>query len=544
MELLSIAGIIGYGLYNSSKGRSSRPERNNYADVMGSGNGIDEDYDVKPTQMVKKYRKKAEKRWKEAQVPKQSGIITPNMRPSEVMPFYTSGKTMNTNTDYKQRKMELFTGGMLEGESTLGTYRHKVEAENMFGLNPQGRVSSGGTIGNAPGDAALQKSRTINSQVQNNVLPTEQLRVGPGLGVGPDVAATGGFHQFYRQLPLNVNEYKLTQLPGSANHGASSVQRPEISQINQINNNPGALIMPYDDRPPEATTGAVLGPKQHGQQPRGYSGLRPFDSDYNGVADSSVEAMQARYIDETRGRVRTGEGQTNPMINLSGTRDGTGAYVNDNMEASALETQRGLINKFFMPAGPGGVESSGTARPLYAPGGTLREQYENTYYTGPAVSDGKFAERLDVVQLQPESRTSKRTGQDRDYTPGAGRVNNFAPAAQGAYGLRNQETYSGLQHTLPTLQNQVFLPTEGANERFGNKAPVENPRASIASLNIAEKQLYENKFNRDVNDSRKLEFSAADPMRQQQFKPAGWKQGDDPQMLPLWMQKKMKQQQK
>jgi hypothetical protein len=87
----------------------------------------------------------------------------------------------------------------------------------------------------------------------------------------------------------------------------------------------------------------------------------------------------------------------------------------------------------------------------------------------------------------------------------------------------------------------VFLPTEGANERFGNKAPVENPRASIASLNIAENQLFENKFNRDVNDNR-LDFSAADPMRQQQFKSTAWKQGDDQKILPLWMQKKMKTQ--
>ena len=65
MELLAIAGIIGYGLYNSQEGREPRQDRNRYADILGSGNGVRDDYDTKPTDMVRKYRKKAEKRWKQ-----------------------------------------------------------------------------------------------------------------------------------------------------------------------------------------------------------------------------------------------------------------------------------------------------------------------------------------------------------------------------------------------------------------------------------------------------------------------------------------------
>ena len=214
LELLSIAAIIGYGLYSSQEGREPREDRNKYQKIQGSGKALDETFDVQPTQMVKKYRKKAAKRWQEAQNPKISGIITPNQRPSQVMPFFTSGKTMNTNPEMSQRRMELYTGQNLAGFSESGTYKHKVEATNLFGMTPQGRVTSGGTVGNPAGDTELQKARSINAMTHNNVLPAEQLRVGPGLGVGPEVAATGGYQQFYRQLPLNVNEYKLTQLPG------------------------------------------------------------------------------------------------------------------------------------------------------------------------------------------------------------------------------------------------------------------------------------------------------------------------------------------
>lgn len=48
----------------------------------------------------------------------------------------------------------------------------------------------------------------------NNVGPVERVKVGPGLGVAPNVPAIGGFHQFFRALPNNVNEEKLVTLPG------------------------------------------------------------------------------------------------------------------------------------------------------------------------------------------------------------------------------------------------------------------------------------------------------------------------------------------
>lgn len=55
-----------------------------------------------------------------------------------------------------------------------------------------------------------QNTDTLNafSNTANNTLPFEQIRVGPGLGVGNDVAATGGFHSDYRILPKNLLENK------------------------------------------------------------------------------------------------------------------------------------------------------------------------------------------------------------------------------------------------------------------------------------------------------------------------------------------------
>jgi hypothetical protein len=48
----------------------------------------------------------------------------------------------------------------------------------------------------------------------NNLQPIERMHVGPGLGVDPSVPATGGFQDFFRVLPNNINEERLTTLEG------------------------------------------------------------------------------------------------------------------------------------------------------------------------------------------------------------------------------------------------------------------------------------------------------------------------------------------
>ena len=58
------------------------------------------------------------------------------------------------------------------------------------------------------------RNRPYVSGKMNNLSPTEKNLVGPGLNVGPDVPAYGGYQQLFRVKPNNVGEYKLTTLPG------------------------------------------------------------------------------------------------------------------------------------------------------------------------------------------------------------------------------------------------------------------------------------------------------------------------------------------
>ena len=58
------------------------------------------------------------------------------------------------------------------------------------------------------------RNRMYDTGRMNNLSPIERQMVGPGLGVGAETPAAGGFQQLFRVNPINVGEYRLTTLPG------------------------------------------------------------------------------------------------------------------------------------------------------------------------------------------------------------------------------------------------------------------------------------------------------------------------------------------
>lgn len=95
------------------------------------------------------------------------------------------------------------------GLSSYGiTRREKYEQPNFSDIKPD----SGRQVFGSP--AIDFRDRPWVSGQMNNISPSEKIQVGPGLGVDPNVPATGGFQQVYRVLPNNVGAYRLTQLPG------------------------------------------------------------------------------------------------------------------------------------------------------------------------------------------------------------------------------------------------------------------------------------------------------------------------------------------
>jgi hypothetical protein len=77
-------------------------------------------------------------------------------------------------------------------------------------------------------------NRQYVTNKMNNLQPIERRRVGPGLGVDANVPAAGGFHQYFRVLPNNINEERLTTLegrPGPAAHFVPSGGAGGIGEV-------------------------------------------------------------------------------------------------------------------------------------------------------------------------------------------------------------------------------------------------------------------------------------------------------------------------
>ncbi len=64
------------------------------------------------------------------------------------------------------------------------------------------------------------RNRMYDQGRMNNLSPIEKQLVGPGLGVGSETPAIGGYQQMFRVNPVNVGEYRLTTLPGRSGPAA------------------------------------------------------------------------------------------------------------------------------------------------------------------------------------------------------------------------------------------------------------------------------------------------------------------------------------
>src|SRR5210317_1006708 len=66
------------------------------------------------------------------------------------------------------------------------------------------------------------RNRMYDTGRMNNLSPIEKQMVGPGLGIGADTPAQGGYQQLFRVNPINVGEYRLTTLPGRSGPAADT----------------------------------------------------------------------------------------------------------------------------------------------------------------------------------------------------------------------------------------------------------------------------------------------------------------------------------
>src|SRR6056300_228442 len=80
------------------------------------------------------------------------------------------------------------------------------------------------------------RNRMYDQGRMNNLSPVEKQLVGPGLGVGADTPAVGGYQQMFRVNPVNVGEYRLTTLPGRSGP-AADITGGRSAMVGQLTHN-------------------------------------------------------------------------------------------------------------------------------------------------------------------------------------------------------------------------------------------------------------------------------------------------------------------
>ena len=97
-------------------------------------------------------------------------------------------------------------------------------------------------------------NRQYITNKMNNLSPLEAPNtVGPGLGLDPSVKAGGGFQDFFRVLPTNINEEKLTTLEGRTGPAASFIKSGGAGGMGEMTHNASKSKTAY--RPPGAFGG-------------------------------------------------------------------------------------------------------------------------------------------------------------------------------------------------------------------------------------------------------------------------------------------------
>lgn len=341
--------------------------------------------DELPSTMLARHDTLARQRWDAARDPK-NGIIDPNVR----HPFFRSSKTQNLNEDINQRRMDLFTGTNSE------SWHPKKEVTSLFTPQQQA-ITSGGSSGNS---SNYDPSRYVTglTGVQNNTIPFEQQRVGPGVNVNTDVAASGGFHSTYRPPAPDLGGYKKNTLEGRINPGGGQISAREVDPLFYSKNVPRFWDM--ERRPLEkgraTVTATRVRPEVH---IKGHGQCHVNGEDYFGIAGKTSHNVQDGAWNRTKRMSDVGV----PVTNVSGARAGIGGFVEYSPDTSRIMSQKREQNNaitnvrgdqfrqrasYNFDMAPthralhdreydgiaGHYVSHGTSHPLDAPQPTLREQ--------------------------------------------------------------------------------------------------------------------------------------------------------------------------
>jgi len=136
-----------------------------------------------------------------------------------VLPYFRSEKSQNTNESLKDRRLQTFSG--------LGNMDHMSKKEIVAPPPVRGIANMHGSLF----EPNIDVYKNSLSGKDHSASPVVQQQVGPGLGIDPVTSSDGGFHQFFRIMPDNVNGYRKNTFAGDVVHGGSAVSNRPLDSF-------------------------------------------------------------------------------------------------------------------------------------------------------------------------------------------------------------------------------------------------------------------------------------------------------------------------
>ena len=461
-------------------------------------------------------------------------------------PFFRSAQVQKSNTYLQELGSK-----RIEGYTGVGdpTWKHKTEVENPFKPTKDLNHINGAPISLNETNRNDRYTSSFTNKMQS-VAPVEKQFVGPGLNAGADTSARGGFHDTFRILPNNVNEYKKNNFGGRIISGKGvtterdhipSIQDNEKSQryytINDRHVAPGKSqitgqsmraehLVSDTNRETDCSFNGNISTLTQGQLSHNGSSTRSHDSTqcnvsgnpHMQVGGAGAYAGSSQYIMKegerengsvltnahvsNAGRVYYNNQGTNPtqrehVSNHQGPAHNTsvamGGHLSNSHQVGVTQREQ-LAENSYIVAGASG--NAGTSNRTYQANVTQREQTGANNYGlgGPAASVHK-AYTSQNTHRNADAYASRESVQ-ASYTPNGGRMNVLGDPTK---------VVGSVQLSSDRNNNQEFNHGKGVNQvtnskqyghtEFAPKVPVCNPRND---LNIASAQLQNNPYFQSV----------------------------------------------
>jgi len=165
-----------------------------------------------------------------------------------------------------QQRMEIYTGLRQERDRDNMGVPNRTETKNLF--TPEERITGYGYqygLGGAGPGLSITRQKEFEDlkqtvKLKTNEQPFEKIHVGPGLAIGTEIPAAGGYHQYTRIMPDNISDHTANQLPGRVAGGKWLFSNAPTSQAPVVKNRPDTFysLCQYGPMPGKSTVTAEM----------------------------------------------------------------------------------------------------------------------------------------------------------------------------------------------------------------------------------------------------------------------------------------------